>query len=661
MTDENERPTWTPPPEPPASSPEPPVAQAGPPAEPAIGEAAQSVQPPVEPMRPPAGESEVVAVAPPADAQQGPDPAPQPADSVAAPTTPTAGPPVDPTADQPDAVGGGGSSRRRWAVAIGVVALIALGIALVAILAGRGGLDAIAPRYLPATTIQYFDIRFDLPGDQRQEVAKLLALFPGFEDASTLDLKADDTFERLVKAATDGNASYTSDIKPWFGGQIAEGVTGLPGLGALITSGGSSGLELPVIGLLSVKDASAAKAAVDRLGVASKAAGMTVVSTEVDGHPTWTFSGGSGDATRSATATLTNDMLVVGMDAAEVAKSVTLGTQGGANLSGSSAFNDATADLPDARLATIYVDGAALKLAAGALTSVPGLQSALAAIPVSIAGALTVQDKSIIGTARAVRPGDAPKIVDSASTLASDVPGASLVYTEAHDVGAAISVLLASVKTQPGIEAFGVQVESIESLLGVKLEDLFAWVGDVAVAGWTTDGTPGGAVVAEVTDAAAASERIKQLQAFLQLASIGGSVTTATTTYAGTTITNVTVSDAGQDVAISFALSDTTFVLGIGEASVKAVLDVTPTTALAADPGYQATMKAAGPSTNSGSAYVDLRGIRDAIEPLVPAAERNRYEQEIKPWLLPFDQLGAVIYQDGSTSVSQTVITTQQP
>ncbi|HEY8198397.1 MAG TPA: DUF3352 domain-containing protein, partial [Candidatus Limnocylindrales bacterium] len=412
--------------------------------------------------------------------------------------------------------------------------------------------------------------------------------------------------------------------------------------------------------------ASAAQAAVERLVAASETAGMTVVSTEVDGHPTWTFSGGSGDVPRSATVTLTNDMLVVGMDAAEVAKSVTLGTQGGANLAGSSAYKDATADLPDARLATIYVDGAALKLAAGTMaagtqTTVPGLESALAAIPVSIAGALTVQDASIIGTARAVRPDGAPQILDSASTLAADVPGASLAYAEAHDVGAAISALLASAKSQPGVDQLGLPIESIESLLGAKLEDLFSWVGDAAVAGWTTDGTPGGAVVAEVIDTAAASERIKQLQAFLQLASIGGSVTTATTTYAGTTISNVTVSDANQDVTISFALSDTTFVLGIGESSVKAVLDVTPTTALAADPGYQATMKAAGPSTNSGSAYVDLRGIRDAIEPLVPAAERNRYEQEIKPWLLPFDQLGAVTYQDGSTSVSQTVITTQQP
>jgi Protein of unknown function (DUF3352) len=658
MTDENDRPTWTPPPEPPADPPGPPAASP----EPVIDQATEVVQPPAEPVDQPAGEAEAAALVPPADGRPAPDPAPQPAEAIAPPTAPAAGPPVDPTADQPAAVASGGSGRMRWAVAIGIVALIALGIGLVAVLAGRGGLDATAPRYLPVTTIQYLDVRFDLPGDQRQEVAKLLALFPGFEDASTLDLKADDTFERLVKAATDGKASYTNDIKPWFGGQVAEGVTGLPGLGALITGSGSSGLELPVIGLLSVKDASAAQAAVERLIAASKAAGMTVVSTEVDGHPTWTFSGGDGsNGPRSATVTLTNDMLVVGMDAADVAKSVTLGTQGGANLAGSSAFTDATADLPDARLATIYVDGAALKLAAGALTSVPGLESALAAIPVSIAGALTVQDASIIGTARAVHPDGAPQIVDSASTLAADVPGTALAYAEAHDVGTAISTLLASVKTQPGIEAFGVQVDSIESLLGAKLEDLFAWVGDVAVAGWTTEGTPGGAVVAEVTDASAASERVKQLQAFLQLASIGGSVSTATTTYAGTTITNVTVSDANQDVTVSFALSDTTFVLGIGEASVKAVLDVTPATALAADPGYQATMKAAGPSTNSGSAYVDLHGIRDAIEPLIPAAERNRYEQEIKPWLLPFDQLGAVTYQDGSTSVSQTVITTQQP
>jgi hypothetical protein len=552
-------------------------------------------------------------------------------------------------------------------VAVGVVALIAVGIGVVAILAGRGGLEAIAPRYLPATTVMYSDVRFDLPGNQEQEVSELLALFPGFDDASTLEPKADDTFDRLVKAATEGEASYTGDIKPWFGGQVAVAITGLPDLSALV-AGGTPDLQLPIIGLISVKDAAAAETTIGRVATEAEAAGMSVVTTEVDGDPTWTLADATSTdgAARSATVTLTDDMLVVGMDAADVAESVTLGTKGGANLAGSSAFTEATADLPEARLATLYMDGTALRLAAGTLgaaapSAIPGLGQALGAIPISVAGAVTVTDGTITATARTVHPEGATPIVDTPSTLAGDVPAMSLAYVEVHDVGTALSSLLAAAKAQPGIEGFGLPIESIEGLLGAKLEDLFAWVGDVAVVGWTADGRPAGALVSEVTDATAADERIRQLQAFLELAGIGGAVSTSTSTYEGATITSVTITDAGQDVTISFTLSGTTFVLGLGEASVKAVLDVTPETALAADAGYQATMSAAGPSTNAGSAYLDLSGIREAIEPIIPADERARYEQEIKPWLLPFDQLGSVTYQDGSTTVAQTVITTQQP
>jgi len=671
MTDENDRPTWTPPLEP-EPAPEPPTADpalaTGVPAPDTVPAPSVEATTPDAQVAIPEAPAETGLEAPPAAAATAALAAPDAPDgvpavegtSLAPATAPLVGPAIDPTADQPPA--STGQSRRRWAVAIGVVALIAVGIGLVAVLAGRGGLEATAPRYLPATTIAYSDVRFDLPGDQRKEVTDLLARFPGFEDASTLELKADDTFDRLVNAATDGDATYTGDIKPWFGGQVAAAVTGLPDLGSLITGGGSD-LRLPVLGLISVKDATAAEATVQRLASEAQAAGMTVVTTQVDGHPTWTFADGAGTdaAPRSATVTLTKDMLVVGMEPSEVAKSVMLGTQGGANLAGSSAFTSATADLPDARLATLYIDGAALKLTAGALTSVPGLEAALTAIPVSVAGALTVQDGTITATARTVHPDGADPMVDTASTLAGEVPGVSLAYVEVHDVGSAISGLLAQAKAQPGIDQLGLPIETIEGLLGAKLEDLFGWVGDVAVVGWAANGQPAGALVSQVTDAAAADVRIQQVQAFLQLAGIGGAVSTSTSTYAGATITSVTVTDAGTDVTISFTLSDGTFVLGLGEASVKAVLDVTPETALAADAGYKATMSAAGPSTNSGSAYVDLRGVREAVEPVIPAEQRSRYEEELKPWLLPFDQMGAVTYQDGAATVSQTVITTQQP
>ena len=145
----------------------------------------------------------------------------------------------------------------------------------------------------------YSDVRFDLPGDQRQEVSELLARFPGFEDASTLELKADDTFERLVTSATEGDVSYTDDIKPWFGGQVAVAMTGLPNLGSLI-EGGGSGLDLPVVGLISVKDAAAAETSLDRFAAEAQSAGMNVSTAEVDGHPTWTITDAAAQRSRTA-------------------------------------------------------------------------------------------------------------------------------------------------------------------------------------------------------------------------------------------------------------------------------------------------------------------------------------------------------------------------
>jgi hypothetical protein len=591
------------------------------------------------------------------------DPAGGAAAVVAPPVTP-AGPPVDPTADHPaEAPGPGQPSRRRWALAIGVIALLVVGVLIVALLARQGNVAAAAPRYLPATTVQYLDVRFDLPGDQRQEVAELLSRFPGFEDASTLELKADDTFDRLVGEATDGEASYTADIKPWFGGQVAMAVAGLPDIGSLITGGGQGGLELPLVGLISVKDATAAETAVGRVAAEAQAAGLTVVSADVEGHPTWTFSddGATDAGDRSATVTLTNDMLVVGMDPDVVAESVQLGTQGGATLAGSQAFEEATAGLPAARLSTLYIDGTALRLAAGAAASVPGLEVVLAAVPESIAGALTVKDGAVVLTGRSVARDGASPLTEARSTLADRVPAATLAFAETRAVGAVVGSFLGGITSEQGTEAFGLPVETIEGLLGADLEDLFAWVGDVAIVGLADDGAPAAALVVAVTDQAAAQQRVEQLTAALQLAAISGGMTLTSSEAAGTTITTVTVSQDGRDVPLSFALGEGVFVLGYGEASVRTILTVTPETALAADAAYQATMAAAGPSTNAGSAYVDMSGLRAAIEPSVPAGQRDRYEQEVKPWLLPFDQLGAVVYQDGSAVVGQAIITTLQP
>ena len=54
-------------------------------------------------------------------------------------------------------------------------------------------------------------------------MAGFLSKFPGFDDQSNVQTKLYEVFDRIVRAASKDAQSYTADIEPWFGGQIAMG------------------------------------------------------------------------------------------------------------------------------------------------------------------------------------------------------------------------------------------------------------------------------------------------------------------------------------------------------------------------------------------------------------------------------------------------------
>ena len=87
--------------------------------------------------------------------------------------------------------------------------------------AGRA--PSIAVGYMPTDTVSYGEYRLDLPGDQRGKMAAFLAKFPGFADQANVQTKLDEVFDRIVGAATENEQTYTANIEPWFGGQIAMG------------------------------------------------------------------------------------------------------------------------------------------------------------------------------------------------------------------------------------------------------------------------------------------------------------------------------------------------------------------------------------------------------------------------------------------------------
>src|SRR5262245_24255075 len=133
--------------------------------------------------------------------------------------------PSQPTADPsaaPPAPRRRGRAGLRWLVAIvGIVVIVASSPAIVALAAGGAGVTAVAMGYVPTTTVSYTEARLVLPGDQKQKLGEFLkTAFPGFDDQSQLDVKLDELLDRLTKTATDGKHTWSTEIAPWFGGQV---------------------------------------------------------------------------------------------------------------------------------------------------------------------------------------------------------------------------------------------------------------------------------------------------------------------------------------------------------------------------------------------------------------------------------------------------------
>ena len=122
-----------------------------------------------------------------------------------------------------------GSPRRRrlrWAIAAVATAVVVVGTTLgFAVLSSARSSSQVLP-WAPGDAILYTEVRADMPGDQRANLLAFLSKFPGFADQTSFDVKADDGLDRLVKKLTDNKHDFSTEIKPWFGGQLGISVEG---------------------------------------------------------------------------------------------------------------------------------------------------------------------------------------------------------------------------------------------------------------------------------------------------------------------------------------------------------------------------------------------------------------------------------------------------
>ena len=111
-------------------------------------------------------------------------------------------------------------------------------------------------------------------------------------------------------------------------------------------------------------------------------------------------------------------------------------------------------------------------------------------------------------------------------------------------------------------------------------------------------------------------------------------------------------------VELAYAVTDQVVAIGSGPAFVKHILDTTAATSVASTDRYKALAGRIGNGT--GVTYVDVAAIRASIESamasLDPAAAAQ-YDQEVKPFLAPFDALMGVSSVKDHVTGSKFIIT----
>jgi hypothetical protein len=559
----------------------------------------------------------------------------------------------------------GRRSRIRWAIAlVGVALVIGVTAAIVALAAGRPT-PSIAVGYMPEDAVQYMEYRFDLPGDQRQKVASFLSAFPGFDDQAPIDTKLDETFDRILAAATENELTWTADIDPWFGGVLAMG-SGPPD-----PAGADGGMQVfgasDAVIALTVKDRDLAADWFESTGDTEMTRGeyngaILYTSTEDFGPP-------------PAVAINDEVMLVGSEDAVKAA----IDSGGDGRLADDPEFKAAFDIVTKDYVFFSFLDYKSLLDASMALAE-DGVSNTDA---VAIANQLTALAPAWIGTygrfendAIAIETAQPSGALNAGggnagSTLLGMAPPEAIAYAEAHDVGAALTDLIDRLREVAPVDE---SLDEIETTIGMTADEVFGWWGDAAIVVSDQDGTVGGGLVVAPTDAAAAERLFVVLRSAVAFAGGGAGVELRDVQHGDTTITVLDFSDAtgyaegdlppGYEPEIAWAVTPEVVVIGYGQAFVESVLDAGPGPSLADDARVSGLLDRVG-DENLGFTFLDLRAARELLEPLMREGmspeEWSQYETEIKPFLLPFDAMAASLQKDGDLDRGSSVITVTKP
>lgn len=564
----------------------------------------------------------------------------------------------------------------HWIV-IGATVVLATGIGLVAaafMLGTRSAGLGPAAAYVPADAAFYVEWRAIPSEAQDAALREVLARFPipGFDaDRPLVEQVTELIDDELAKEGVD--ASWSEDVAPWFDGRVAVAITEY---GALATPPDpmAEPTELPpgLLLVVGVRDAEAARAAIDRLIEAS--GGSAPTSTEHAGVTIWTL---AGDET-SGWYAITSDALIVGGSLEDVAAAIDRHADPSGGLASNEEIARLSAAVPQDWLVLVVANGEAMLAQAGAeleaqapeMAALFGLLEGQALTSVT---AISASPAGLLVDAASTAPSGDFALENSERGLADQVPADALFFADGGNVGPPLARVVAALRDAlADVPEVSEGIDQTEAAVGAGLDELVAWIDDAAIVGGWDGEQPYGGLILIPSDANEAERRIDSLLAVARLATLdptsGIAISDETMSGADVTTIRFEVPEMGLNagltttgLALQVAVSDTRVVIGLGDRFVRTVLELDPSESLGAQERYSATIEELGGTANVATAWVDLAGIREAVEGAITDAGLLEgagfdYEADVQPWLMPLDRAVSVSRLDGDLLIQHAVL-----
>ncbi|MEO6207102.1 MAG: DUF3352 domain-containing protein [Candidatus Limnocylindrales bacterium] len=585
-------------------------------------------------------------------------------------TSPVTPPPS--ATDQP-------KSRARWIAALGVVGVVIVGSILAGLALTGSSPAATVTGYVPADSVMYGEVRLDLPGDQRAKIGDFLSKFPGFADQAALDTKLDEILDRLVSSGTDGEQTFTTNIKPWFDGELAFSV------GALPTSSASEQAAAQTRGLIlvSIKDEALARA---WFADAMTTAGASGTPQTYEGTEMTTISDPSMPDVQGAFALVGGKVAIAGdIDSVKAA----IDTKGASPFAAAADVKAATAAAAGDDVGFVFVDlrsllDSALAMTESMASAPPVSDTMLALVPDWASFRLRVEGDALVMDGVMPNVPNAPGPDDGhANGVAAWAPPSTLMLAAGNDAGASALEAIALFRADPANADVFKSIDGAAGVIG-GLDAALGWMGDTGLVIAQGADAPEGGIVSIPADAAQARQLLTTLRSFATLAGGQMGITVREEDHNGVPITIIDLGSAqdllglagafsGQplpadpstmplpagSIEIAYAATDQVVVLGSGPAFVKSVLDAGAGASLADDTRFSALVARVGAS-HTGVSFVDIAAIRGVVEGLLSdatAQQRAEYEESIKPFLIPFDAFVAAAVAGDDLDAQHAIIT----